>query len=365
MHRIDLPSCVYYLDYQRAYHPSLLSRSRTSLSRLRKLSQASLKKSREVIGRTRRRESTGSDDGHPLAVAIRRPSTDSSASSRTSSSPQTPPQSLSTLLFASHHGKVESQTEDDHTSIHAIEQIVTEPDDIVLASTPRASRSRSITSSLKRLRTLSKGSVLTSARRHAPQVRQILPAESSGAQARSPGSIESPQIPELVFEHIDLSVVFEEDQPSPSLQASPIDSVSSSPSDQQLPRIEIVKASPRIGPRISSASRQLRLPQLQFVDPLSLTLSPPVSAVEGSPLFGNTVPSPSWLSRNVQNLDIGFPIPVDVTSYSPAPLPIPPPPSPPLYIVPRSLRPDTYYLRGPEVSIHRFNPWPAEAHSML
>ncbi|TBU63700.1 hypothetical protein BD310DRAFT_520462 [Dichomitus squalens] len=337
-------------DYQRAYHPSLLSRSRTSLSRLRKLSQASLKKSREVISRPRRRESTGSDHRHTLAVAIRRPSTDSSASSRTSSSLRTPPQSQSTLFLTNDPlRKGERPIEEDHPVVRAVEQIVTEPEDIVLAATPRTPKARSITSSLKRLRTLSKAPLLVGARRHAPQVCQILSAESSGAPARSPSAIESPQIPELVFEHIDLSIVLEEDQPFPSLPVSRIDSVSSSPPDTELPRIEIVKASPRLGPRISSASRQLRLPQFDFVDPLSLAASVPPSAVEGTPLFGSTAPSPSWLSRNVQNLEINSSFPVDVTSNSPAPLPIRPPPSPPLYIVPRSLRPDTYYLRGPEI----------------
>ena len=339
----------WYSDYQRAYHPSLLSRSRTSLSRLRKLSQASLKKSREVIGRTRRR-STGSDHPNPLAIAIRRPSVDSSQSSETSSSPKTPPQSHSILFLDSHpFVKTDPSIEEEHPIIHAIQHVVTEPDDIVFAATPRTPKARSITSSLKRIRTLSRASLFSSARKHAPRVCQVLSpdSESSGTPPRSSSPLESIQIPELVFEQIDLSVVLEDDRPFPSFSLTRIDSVSTS-LDPATPRIQVINASPRV----SSAYHQLRLPKFQFVDPRSLTASAPASAIEGASLFGSAAPSPAWLSRNVQNLEVN--VPVDVTSYSPAPLPIPPPPSPPLYIVPRSLRPDTYYLRGPEVCLRPF-----------
>lgn len=182
---------------------------------------------------------------------------------------------------------------------------------------------------------------------------QILPAESSGTPADptlSPRSTESHQLPELVFEDLDLSIVLHEDQPlapTPHVETTPV------PSDPPPPLIEVYDASPRI----SSASLHLQVPHFDFVDPRSLTASAPASAVEGFSLFGSTAPSPSWLSRNVQNLEVSNP------TNSPAPLPIPPPPTPPLYIIPRSLRPDTYYLRGPEVRSVRCVQIRIRAHS--
>ncbi|KAI0720030.1 hypothetical protein C8T65DRAFT_736201 [Cerioporus squamosus] len=329
-------------DYQRAYRRSLLSRSRTSFTRLRKLSQASLKKSREVIGRSKLRESTSPDsntDREPH-LAIVHHSASSDSSSDASNSPRTPPHYPSALLLETgpfgNPGLTGAGSPEVYTE--PAEHIVTEPDDLALVvSATRPSRAKSISSSLKRLRTLSKASLFSGARRHAPQVCQILPTESSGAHTlHSPQSIQSHKLPELVFEQIDLSSVLDEDQ---RLAIVPISQPDHLPQDPSPPRIEISKASPRI----SSTSLQLRLPRFEFVDPNSLAASIPPSAVEGASLFGSAAPSPSWLSRNVQTLEAA------PATDSPAPLPIPPPPSPPLYIVPRSLRPDTYYLRGPEI----------------
>lgn len=327
-----------YTDYQRAYRRSLLSRSRTSLTRLRKLSQASLKKSREVIGRSKLRESTGPDSDTDretrLNIIHRRASSESSSDA--SNSPRTPHHPSALLLETEPFTKPEL-TGEIPPQVCAVAHIVTEPDDLALvSSTTRPSRAKSISSSLKRLRTLSKASLFSGARRHAPQVCQILPAESSGTRIpHSPQSPESHQLPELIFEQIDLSPVLGEDQRLAVVQRPLPDEPPQDPS----PRIEISKASLNI----SSASRQLQLPRFDFVDPTSLTASVPPSAVEGFSLFSSAAPSPSWLSRNVQTLEVA------PATNSPAPLPIPPPPSPPLYIVPRSLRPDTYYLRGPEV----------------
>ncbi len=269
----------------------------------------------------------------------RRASSDSS--SNASNSPRTPPHHPSALfLETGPFGNPElTGPETPEVCAEHVDHIVTEPDDLALGSSAtRPSRAKSISSSLRRLRTFSKASLLTSARRHAPQVRQILPTESSGVHTpRSPHSPESHKLPELVFEQIDLAPVLDEDQrPAILVPIPPSDHLQQ---EASLPRIEISKASPRI----SSTSRQLRLPRFEFVDPTSLTASIPPSAVEGVSLFGSAAPSPSWLSRNVQSLEVAH------ATDSPAPLPIPPPPSPPLYLVPRSLRPDTYYLRGPEV----------------
>ncbi|RPD82316.1 hypothetical protein L226DRAFT_22641 [Lentinus tigrinus ALCF2SS1-7] len=323
-------------DYQRAYRRSLLSRSRTSLTRLRKLSQASLKKSREVIGRSKLRESTGPDSDTETRLAITRRRASSESSSEASNFPQTPPHHSTALLLETPPiGKPEPAGEESQEAC-AVGHIVIEPDDLPLVhSTTRPSRAKSISSSLKRLRSLSKASLFPGARRHALQVCQILSTESSGTH-HSPHFPEAHQLPELVFEQIDLSPVVDEDQ---RLALVPTLQPDSFPQDATPPRIEISKASPRI----SSASRQLQLHRIEFVDPGSLTASVPPSAVEGFSLFGSAAPSPSWLSRNVQTFEVA------PSTNSPAPLPIPPPPSPPLYIVPRSLRPDTYYLRGHEV----------------
>ena len=306
-----------------------------------------MRKSREAIGRSKLRESSGPDTDTDtdretrLTITHRRASSESSSDA--SNSPRTPPHHSSALLLETRPFHKAEPTGEEPPEVCAVAHIVTEPDDLPLVhSTTRPSRAKSISSSLKRLRTLSKTSLFSGARRHAPQVCQILPTESSGApDPHSPQSPDSHQLPELIFEQIDLSPVFDEDQrlavvrcPQPEL----------APQDSSPPRIEVSRASPRI----SSTSLQLHLPRFDFVDPSSLTASVPPSAVEGFSLFGSAAPSPAWLSRNVQNLEAA-PI-----TNSPAPLPIRPPPSPPLYIVPRSLRPDTYYLRGPEVRSRRY-----------
>ncbi|KAI1782302.1 hypothetical protein LXA43DRAFT_1145599 [Ganoderma leucocontextum] len=54
--------------------------------------------------------------------------------------------------------KPDSSVEEEHPVIHAVQQVVTEPDDIVLDATPRTPKARSLTSSLKHIRTLSKAS---------------------------------------------------------------------------------------------------------------------------------------------------------------------------------------------------------------
>ena len=330
-------------DYQRAYHPSLLARSRTSLTRLRKLSQASLKKSRAALTRSRLRQSTGPDTAteHPLAVAVRRPSCDSS--SGTSSAPETPPHHHSALLLDINPYHKETSPDEQPPEVRPI---VEEPDSLALVrvAPPR----RSLTNSIKRLRTLSKSS-LFGARRHAPQVSQVPPTERSGTPppSTSPVPADSLQLPELVFDQLDFAQIVEEGALAPAEAVAAVHPADPSPSPApaelplSLPRIEVIDSSPHL----VATSLQLQVPRFELVDPRSLTASAPPSAIEGASLFGGISPSPSWISRTLLNIEVP-----PSANNSPAPLPIPPPPSPPLYIVPRSLRPDTYYLRGPEVS---------------
>lgn len=171
-----------------------------------------------------------------------------------------------------------------------------------------------------------------------------LPAESSGASLHLPSpptAAEALQLPELVFDELDFSFDVEENTSTPPatpFTATQPDSVAEAetPVTPVLPRIEVHESSPRL------RTASLQLPRCLFVDPQSLTASAPASAVDRVSRFWSPAPSPAWLSRNVEGVE-------PAASSSPLPLPIPPPPSPPLYIVPRSLRPDSYYLREPEV----------------
>ncbi|KAI0778426.1 hypothetical protein BD413DRAFT_108111 [Trametes elegans] len=337
----DLAHFTALFDYQQSYNQSLLSRSRSSISRLRKLSRPSLKRPRGVLGRTRAKDARSSsertEDKTPArSFTLSRPSS-SDASSRASSSPHTPPPSQPSLfpLGADATRKVQSFKEQSTSEVRIVEESATGPDSLALlpSPTPHSPKAKSFTSSLKRLRTLSKSS-LFSARRHASQVCQVELEERSGEPLELSGiptAEELHQLPELVFEHIDFLSILE-DSPATSL----VPSSHSADQNPTLPRIEVVQASPHL------QLTDLHLPLYELVDPLSLTASAPASAVDRISRFWSAPPSPSWLSRNVDGVE-------PTTRSSPLPLPIPPPPSPPLYIVPRSLRPDTYYLREPEI----------------
>ncbi|OJT02712.1 hypothetical protein TRAPUB_6706 [Trametes pubescens] len=341
-------------DYQRAYNHTLLSRSRSSISRLRKLSRASLKRPRDALTRTRAKHvrtlvEDPAREQTPSFELSKPSSSSSSTSSRASTSPETPPAHTSPLLFlgpdparkpASPNDKEASPT------AHFEDEAAVESDSLALApaATPPSPKAKSFSSSLRRLRTLSRSS-LFSARRHAPQVCDALPAESSGASLHHhspPTAAEALQLPELVFDDLDFSFIVEENTSTPpatTFIATQLDSAAETetPVTPPLPRIEVHEPSPRL------RTASLQLPRCLFVDPQSLTASAPASAVDRISRFWSAPPSPAWLSRNVEGVE-------PAAHSSPLPLPIPPPPSPPLYIVPRSLRPDSYYLREPEVA---------------
>ncbi|OSC99442.1 hypothetical protein PYCCODRAFT_824979 [Trametes coccinea BRFM310] len=307
-------------------HNSLLSRSRSSISRLRSLSRASLKRPRGAFVRARPKDAQSTSGStsreRTPSFAHSRPSTANSSSSA-SSTPHTPPTHISSLscFEPDTSEKSRSPSEGDHPptvnepTVEAYSSAL-----VPVAAAHRSPKAKSFTSSLRRLRTLSKSS-LFSVRKHATQVCQAVPAESSGA---------SPHLS---------TPTAAEDVATVPLPLTPVAGAVSSPASQDppLPRLEITEASPRL--HIAS----LELPRFEFVDPRSLTASAPASAVDRISRFWSTPPSPSWLSRNVADLEPALP------TNSPPPLPIPPPPSPPLYIVPRSLRPDSYYLREPEI----------------
>ncbi|KAI9060544.1 hypothetical protein FKP32DRAFT_1655854, partial [Trametes sanguinea] len=338
---------VSLFEYQRSSNSSLLSRSRSSISRLRSLSRASLKRPRGGSVRTRAKDaqSTFGSTSRERTPSLghSRPST-SGGSSSSSSTPHTPPTHTASLscFEADNLDKSCSRPQGEHSQTSDESTVEAHSSALVpVPASPRSPKTKSFASSLRRLRTLSKSS-LFSARKHATQVCQAVPAESSGASPHlsTLTAAEAPvQLPELVFEQVDFTCLATEDDSTLPIQLTSIaaDDPSPAPQDPPLPRLEIIEASPRL--HIAS----LELPRFEFVDPRSLTASAPASAVDRISRFWSTPPSPSWLSRNVVDIE---PAP---SANSPPPLPIPPPPSPPLYIVPRSLRPDSYYLREPEV----------------
>ncbi|KAH9846862.1 hypothetical protein C2E23DRAFT_788603, partial [Lenzites betulinus] len=342
-------AAVFGADYQPVgRNHSLLSRSRSSISRLGKLSRNSLRRPQGTRPRAKSVRTLLEDPARARTPSFDLPQSSSSSSSssttsRASRSPDTPPTLAAQLPLGSDAAPQADSSREQETSqtAYTAEEVTVETDSLAVtrAAAPPSPKAKSFTSSLKRLRTLSRPS-LFGARRHAPQVCQVLPAESSRpSRPRSSTSTaaEPVQLPELVFDQVDFSLIVQDDPPTPlASSASASTNLDEPPAlAPPLPRIEITTS----GPRLRSAS--LQLPRIQFVDPGSLTASAPASAVDRISPFWSAPPSPAWLSRNVDNVE-------PAASSSPLPLPILPPPSPPLFIVPRSLRPDSYYLRQPE-----------------
>ncbi|KAI0361363.1 hypothetical protein OH77DRAFT_420318 [Trametes cingulata] len=292
--------------YQEASNRSLLSRSRSSISRLKKLPRASLKRPREVLLRTRAKDAqaTPADllEGRALAFDLSRPSTSSDSSSGASSPPRTPSPHSAPPLFIRPDPTREADTcnDKDCPNVHRLGGPADDPESLALVplSTPHSPKAKSLASSLRRLRTLSRSS-LFSARRHAREVCQDPPAETSASRACLRSS-------RLL-----------------SCHRGPVPSASCS--------------------AYSHRARSCSFRSLLASTTHRSSRSEPSSAdLDRISRFWSTPPSPSWLSRNVEGIE-------PATTSSPLPLPIPPPSSPPLYIVPRSLRPDSYYLREPEI----------------
>ncbi|EED79365.1 predicted protein [Postia placenta Mad-698-R] len=329
-------------SYAIAANPSIPPRSRSSASRLRKLSRLSLKKpcpETECIPSAPPPHNRSTTD--EVALVLASPKSPISPSRRHRASTDTAPVDDSSSAFydSDPFRKVESPTECEHSGLPASLQTVTErlnPDEAsspppCVVSPPPAAQSTTIPDSdsahislrksrksLKRLTTFTKTHLLPSSRKCAPEVRQIIPGELTRDNTPEPVQNNAPLeqateaapefLPQLSFEQVDFSSLFSDRRYQPLVESI---QVSEPDSSEYFPRLQLF--------------------HFERVDPRDLTASPPLSTLVGFSPSATPVHSPSWLSRNVKELE-------PYTDEEP-PLPIPPPPSPPLHILPRSLLP--------------------------
>ncbi|TFY63120.1 hypothetical protein EVJ58_g3441 [Rhodofomes roseus] len=183
---------------------------------------------------------------------------------------------------------------------------------------------------LKRLKSLSKlslfGSRKSTTSEQEPALPEPLPSRPVVAE------VVTDYIPELSFEHFDCEPIFEEDEEeSPAPPAVP-------PKEPQSPLQTVQQLDPALSKYIS----HLQVYRYERVDPRDLTASSRTSTIIGyspaaSPL---PPPSPSWLSRNVKDLEFYSDRETSLQApRSPDPIPIPPPSPRPLPILPRSFLP--------------------------
>ncbi|TCD67110.1 hypothetical protein EIP91_000573 [Steccherinum ochraceum] len=168
--------------------------------------------------------------------------------------------------------------------------------------------------SLKRLRTLAKGRLFTS-RNPAPEVCQILPNPNPGASPATDREA-SPQssqfLPELSFDPTPLSVLIQE---------------KGEPAEQE----HTPQASPQPDSHLTLfstlPSSNLPLVKYEFVKPSELTASPAETLLTRYSIAATPLPpsSPSWLSRNVQELELlarQIQPRLRIEPHSPDPLPV-------------------------------------------
>lgn len=374
-------------------HPSFLSRSRSSLSRLRKASQSARKRD----NRTAKRNSSGSLKAHSnnaiVLPSLQNNQEDHFSPTATSPAETAPVEDSSSIFYDSDpFRKIESPTElrSSRPPLHIVTQRPGRPPvpRRPLPATPKTppqspstSTSSARRSSLPWLRAFSKARLLPSRRQSLQtQTHQDHYKETSDRRVRSsaPSPVDRPvslaySLPDFNFDQIDFTTIVES-SPVPEesvLSISPVETAQPYPSPveeskpiaEPEPAVEL-KPEPKslVEPKLfvkpqspvaAHAPRlRLQLPDYTCVDPRSLGVSPVLASALSRYSLSNTPipPSPSWLSRNVARFehsqDEQSPAP-SILPPSPAPLPILPrsllpisPPSPaPLPILPRSLLP--------------------------
>ncbi|KAH9836994.1 uncharacterized protein C8Q71DRAFT_581169 [Rhodofomes roseus] len=331
-------------DYQA--QSSILSRSR---DRLRKLSRLSLKRPRRPSSPSP--ASSPSQSHHSLqaerpAFVSASPPPSVSPTSRARSSTDTAPVEDTSSAFYDEDPfrKVESPSESEFPELRSSLQAVIECSEPSYPSyhSQRDARSSSSTTlvsdqtsirsirPLKRLKSLSKlslfGSRKSTTSEQEPALPEPLPSRPVVAE------VVTDYIPELSFEHFDCEPIFEEDEEeSPAPPAVP-------PKEPQSPLQTVQQLDPALSKYIS----HLQVYRYERVDPRDLTASSRTSTIIGyspaaSPL---PPPSPSWLSRNVKDLEFYSDRETSLQApRSPDPIPIPPPSPRPLPILPRSFLP--------------------------
>ncbi|EMD41958.1 hypothetical protein CERSUDRAFT_90548 [Gelatoporia subvermispora B] len=339
-------------DCQNSPPSTLLSRSRSSLSRFKKLSLLSdrSRHSRSRAPATSNNNTDRSDDvsedSTALILAFPRPPTyrgDFVRRLPQQSIESAPVEDISSVFYSGDpFGKSETPVRTEpEVGVHRREQ---SPESIDIPHDTRStsqaeqpSSSKPFVKPLKRLRTLAKASVFHSSRKptvhEADNAPHIKPSLDTTVEAPPIDSC-SHVLPELRFDTVDFSPFLTDTE----LDGVPV-SVGSITEHELEPEPE-PKPSPPPGPTAPSTSfpharfaPRLRIVPYQFVDPSTLSDSPAVpSALPTTQTATPLPPSPSWLSRNVKDVEPHAQVQTPV-------LYIRPPPSPPLPILPRSALP--------------------------
>ncbi|OBZ79447.1 hypothetical protein A0H81_00796 [Grifola frondosa] len=328
------------VDYQATGPSSFLARSRSSLSRLRKLSRSSRKNSSGLSldkGSQELQPALHSEETALVLAFPRPPKLTPVSISRGARSPSrnTPIEDTASVFYDKDPFRTVESPSHEPVAVsdydHFAQIPTTTSDPLAIHSapyppsiTPTTGR-KSFKASLKRFKSFSKANFFSS--KAAPETSEkSTPADRTSPSITLPDSsseVHSDFLPELVFGQIDFSNVFHEDERA---------SAASPPSPADLgPSLELVRI-PRI--ELSEATERLQAAHYERVDPRTLTQSPAASTITALSPTATPLPphSPSWYSRNVKDLEAA-------KSNSPPPLYIRPPSSPPLHILPRSLLP--------------------------
>lgn len=201
------------------------------------------------------------------------------------------------------------------------------PSSLTLVSDRNSTRS---SRTLRRLKSLSRLNPFASRKPANDDQRSFLPEPLPTHPVLA--EVVTDYLPKLAFEHFECAPVIEEDEEESLIPpAVP-------PKNPPPPLLAVQQLEPELSKYIS----HLQVYRYERVNPRDLTSSARTSTIIGySPVASPLPPpSPSWLSRNVKDLE--FYAEKDASPQaplSPEPIPIPPPSLRPLYILPRSVLP--------------------------
>lgn len=201
------------------------------------------------------------------------------------------------------------------------------PSSLTLVSDRNSTRS---SRTLRRLKSLSKLNIFASRKPANGDQQSSLPDPLPTYPVAA--EVVTDYLPKLAFEHFECAPVIEEDEEE--LPVPP-----AVPPKNRPPSLQAVQ---QLEPELSKYISHLQVYRYERVDPRELTSSARTSTIIGySPVASPLPPpSPSWLSRNVKDLE--FYTEKDASSrapLSPEPIPIPPPSPRPLHILPRQFLP--------------------------
>ena len=331
------------LDYQ-SQPSTILSRSRENLKKLSRLSLRRPRRASELSKPPSPNQSQYPPQAQRIQFVPASPPPSVSPTSRARSSTDTAPiEDTSSAFydedpFRKSESPGESEFPEQRSSLQAVfehpepacdsyHNLAPCPSSLTLVSDRNSTRS---SRTLRRLKSLSKLNLFASRKPANHDQHSSLPEPLPTHPVLA--EVVTDYLPKFTFEHFECAPVIEEDE-----EESPVPPVV--PPKDPPPSLQTVQ---QLEPELSKYISHLQVYRYERVDPRDLTSSARTSTIIGySPVASPLPPpSPSWLSRNVKDLE--FYAEKDApsqTPQSPDPIPIPPPSPRPLHILPRALLP--------------------------